>query len=114
VVFLFRDRSDINILFIIVLSFALHFHNWMSPPLVIANESDGFLANLLLEYIKPLPGIVLIFLFQLLVISQALRLNILLSLLTSICIYFIDCYISLLGCDQLRVSGEFINHLDSI
>jgi len=79
VVFLFRDRSDINILFIIVLSFALHFHNWITPPMVIANESDGFLAYLLIHYIRPLPGIVLIFLFQLLIISQALRLNVLLS-----------------------------------
>ena len=78
-VFLFRDRSDINILFIIVLSFALHFHNWITPPMVIANESDGFLAYLLIHYIRPLPGIVLIFLFQLLIISQALRLNVLLS-----------------------------------
>jgi hypothetical protein len=79
VVFLFRDRSDINILFIIVLSFALHFHNWITPPMVIANESDGFLAYMLIHYIRPLPGIVLIFLFQLLIISQALRLNVLLS-----------------------------------
>lgn len=78
-VFLFRDRSDINILFIIVLSFALHFHNWITPPMVIANESDGFLAYLLIHYIRTLPGIVLIFLFQLLIISQALRLNVLLS-----------------------------------
>lgn len=78
-VFLYRDRSDINILFIIVLSFALHFHNWITPPMVIANESDGLLAYLLIHYIRPLPGIALIFLFQLLVISQALRLNVLLS-----------------------------------
>ena len=47
--------------------------------MVIANESDGFLAYLLIHYIRPLPGIVLIFLFQLLIISQALRLNVLLS-----------------------------------
>lgn len=78
-VFLFRDRSDINILFIIVLSFALHFHNWITPPMVIANESDGLLAYILTHYIRPLPGIALIFLFQLLIISQALRINVLLS-----------------------------------
>lgn len=47
--------------------------------MVIANESDGLLAYILTHYIRPLPGIALIFLFQLLIISQALRINVLLS-----------------------------------
>lgn len=78
-VFLFRDRSDINILFIVVLSLLLHYHIWIHPPMVIANAKDGLLAYLLVEYIQPLPSIVLLLLFQTLIISQALRLNILLS-----------------------------------
>lgn len=78
-VFLFRDRSDINILFIVVLSLLLHFHIWLQTPMVIANAKDGLLAYLLMEYIQPLPSIVLLILFQTLIISQALRLNILLS-----------------------------------
>lgn len=78
-VFLFRDRSDINLLFIVLLSVALHFHVWLHPPLVIANESDGLLAYLLLHFIKPLPPLVLIALFQTIILSQAVRLNILLS-----------------------------------
>jgi len=79
VVFLFRDRSDINLIFLVLLSLALHFHVWMHPPLVIANESDGLIAYLLLHFIKPLPSMALIVLFQLIIISQAIRLNILLS-----------------------------------
>jgi hypothetical protein len=79
VVFLFRDRSDINLLFIVLLSVALHFHVWIHPPLVIANESDGLLAYFLLHFIKPLPPLVLIILFQAIILSQAIRLNVLLS-----------------------------------
>ena len=78
-VFLFRDRSDINLIFLVLLSLALHFHVWMHPPLVIANESDGLIAYLLLHFIKPLPSMALIVLFQLIILSQAIRLNILLS-----------------------------------
>ena len=78
-VFLFKDRSDINLIFLVLLSVGLHFHVWMHPPLVIANESDGFLAYLLIHYIKPLPSIVLVVLFQIVILSQAIRLNILLS-----------------------------------
>lgn len=78
-VFLFRDRSDINLIFLVLLSLALHFHVWMHPPLVIANASDGLIAYLLLNFVKPLPSIVLIVLFQLIILSQAIRLNILLS-----------------------------------
>jgi len=51
----------------------------MHPPLVIANASDGLIAYLLLNFVKPLPSIVLIVLFQLIILSQAIRLNILLS-----------------------------------
>lgn len=78
-VFLFRDKSDINLIFILVLSVILHFHHWITPPMVIANETDGFLAYLLIHYIRPLPPILLVVFFQLLIFSQAIRLNILLS-----------------------------------
>ena len=75
-VFLFKDRSDINLIFLVLLSFGLHFHVWMHPPLVIANESDGLIAYLLIHFIKPLSPIILIILFQLIILSQAIRLNI--------------------------------------
>ncbi len=78
-VFLFRDKADINLIFILVLSVILHFHQWITPPIVIANESDGLLAYLLVHYIRPLPPIALVLFFQLLVVSQAVRLNAMLS-----------------------------------
>lgn len=78
-VFLFRDRSDINLLFLVVLSVLVHFHFYWETPIVIANPSDGLLAYLLFHYIQPLPPLALIVLFHLIVIVQALRLNILVS-----------------------------------
>lgn len=78
-VFLFRDKSDVNLIFILVLSVLIHFHQWIIPPTVIANESDGFLAYLLIHYIRPLPPLGLIAIFQLLIFSQAIQLNVLLS-----------------------------------
>mgnify|MGYP000323951219 FL=1 len=78
-VFLFRDRSDINVLFLVLLSVAVHFHFYFEPPIVIANPTDGLLAYLLFHYVKPLPPFALIVLFHLIVIVQALRLNILVS-----------------------------------
>jgi hypothetical protein len=78
-VFLFKDRSDINVLFLVLLSVAVHFHFYLEPPIVIANPTDGLLAYLLFHYVKPLPPLALIVIFHLIVIVQALRLNILVS-----------------------------------
>ena len=78
-VFLFKDKSDFNLIFLLLLSFAVHFHVWMQPPTIIANESDGLLSYLLLHYIQPLPPLVLIVLFHTIILSQSIRLNILLS-----------------------------------
>lgn len=78
-VFLFRDRSDINLFYLVLFSVLLHFHIWMDAPVVIANVNDGFLSYLLVTYVKPLPSLVLIILFQIIILSQAVRLNILLS-----------------------------------
>jgi hypothetical protein len=48
-VFLFRDRSDINLLFLVLLSVAVHFHFYFEAPIVIANPTDGLLAYLLFQ-----------------------------------------------------------------
>jgi hypothetical protein len=47
--------------------------------MVIANPTDGLLPYILVNYIKPLPSFVLIVLFQVIILSQAIRLNILMS-----------------------------------
>ena len=78
-VFLFKDKSDFNLIFLLLLSVALHFHVLMQPPIIVANESDGLLSYLLLHYIQPLPPLVLIVLFHTIILSQAIRLNIFLS-----------------------------------
>ena len=78
-VFLFKDKSDFNLIFLLLLSVAVHFHVWMQPPTIIANESDGLLSYLLLHYIQPLPPLVLIVLFHTIILSQSIRLNVLLS-----------------------------------
>jgi hypothetical protein len=57
----------------------VHFHFYWEAPIVIANPSDGLLAYLLFHYIQPLPPLALMVLFHVIVITQALRLNILLS-----------------------------------
>jgi hypothetical protein len=79
VVFLFKDKSDFNLIFLLLLSVAVHFHVLMQPPIIVANESDGLLSYLLLHYIQPLPPLVLIVLFHTIILSQAIRLNIFLS-----------------------------------
>jgi hypothetical protein len=57
----------------------VHFHFYWEAPIVIANPSDGLLAYLLFHYIQPLSPLALMVLFHVIVITQALRLNILLS-----------------------------------
>ena len=78
-VFLFRDRSDINLLFLALISIALHYHIWIHPPLVVANESDGLIAYLLVHYVKGCSPFILTLLFQIIILSQAIRLNVLMS-----------------------------------
>jgi hypothetical protein len=51
----------------------------MHPPMVVANEADGLLAFILVHYIKPLHPILLMILFQGIILSQAIRLNVLMS-----------------------------------
>ena len=78
-VFLFKDRSDLNLIFLVLLSVALHYHVWMHPPLVVANDSDGILSYFLHHYLQHLSPWILIVLFHTIILSQAIRLNILLS-----------------------------------
>jgi hypothetical protein len=47
--------------------------------MVIANESDGLLAYILVHYVKQLHPIALMILFQAIILSQAIRLNVLMS-----------------------------------
>jgi hypothetical protein len=66
-------------LFLALLSIALHYHIWIHPPLVVANESDGLIAYLLVHYVKGFSPFMLTLLFQIIILSQAIRLNVLMS-----------------------------------
>jgi hypothetical protein len=66
-------------LFLALLSIALHYHIWIHPPLVVANESDGLIAYLLVQYVKGFSPFMLTLLFQIIILSQAIRLNVLMS-----------------------------------
>ena len=47
--------------------------------MVVANASDGLLAQFILNYIKPLSPIALVTIFHFIILSQAIQLNLLLS-----------------------------------
>jgi len=75
VVFLFRDKSVVNVFFLLVLSLAVHLHFFVASPVVYATENDGFIGLFLLKYIRPLPTPFLVLLYHFLVLVQAMRLN---------------------------------------
>lgn len=72
---LFKDRSAVAAIWVLLLSFALHAHFFIMPPAVLAGNNDGLFSVLLKQYIKGLHPTVLLLLYHLLVITQALRLN---------------------------------------
>jgi hypothetical protein len=41
VVFLFRDKSIINVFFLVILSIGIHLHFFVSAPVVVFNDNDG-------------------------------------------------------------------------
>jgi hypothetical protein len=81
VVFLFRDKSVVNLFFLLLLSLAVHFHFFSVPVAVVANPHEGFISEVLIKYIKPLPNPVLVVVYHLLLLAQAFRLN---SVLTNL------------------------------
>jgi len=77
VVFLFRDKSFINIFFLAILSIGVHFHFLMEAPVVDTNSgsNDGLLSLILDRYILSLPAAVRFLLYHALILVQAIRLN---------------------------------------
>ena len=78
-VFLFRDKSIINIFFLVILSIGVHLHFFTGPPMVIANSNDGVLSHFLSKYVTNLPQTVLFIIYHIVVLVQAIRLNMVLS-----------------------------------
>ncbi len=78
-VFLFRDKSIINIFFLALLSIGIHLHFFTAAPAVFTNSGDGIFSIFLKNYVAPLPQIVLFILYHAIILFQAIRLNMVLS-----------------------------------
>lgn len=78
-VFLFRDKSIINIFFLVLLSVGVHLHFFMSSPVVVTNTNDGVFSLLLRQYAVPLSSTLLFIFYQLMLLVQAIRLNMVLT-----------------------------------
>jgi hypothetical protein len=79
VVFLFRDKSIVNIFFLVILSIGVHLHFFITAPLVIVNNNDGVFSFFLRDYVSALPGAALFLLYHMIVLLQAIRLNMVLG-----------------------------------
>lgn len=75
-VFLFRDRSVVNILLVLLLSVGVHLH---APeqvlPTAIPLQQNGLFSFVLAQYIYNLPLAIQVIIFHALLVTQALRLN---------------------------------------
>lgn len=78
-VFLFRDKSIINIFFLVILSIGVHLHFFVHAPLVYFNGNDGVFSTLLQQYVAGLPDTVLFVMYHMVVLVQAIRLNMVLN-----------------------------------
>ena len=76
-VFLFRDRSVVNILLVLLLSVGVHLHasEQALPAATHLGQQNGLFSYVLARYIYNLPLAIQIILFHALLLAQALRLN---------------------------------------
>jgi hypothetical protein len=79
VVFIFRDKSIINIFFLVILSIAIHAQLFINDPVLIVNNNDGFISILLSNYLKNISPTILFIVYQLIILIQAIRLNMVLT-----------------------------------
>ncbi|MEN9686851.1 MAG: hypothetical protein RLZZ28_2637 [Bacteroidota bacterium] len=78
-VFLFRDKSIINIFFLVMLSVGIHFHFLMTTPVLLSENNDGLFTLVLRNYLSNLPQTSLVVFYHLVVLIQAIRLNMVLN-----------------------------------
>lgn len=78
-VFLFRDKSIINIVFLVLLGLLVHLHGFTTPITVVANNQDGWFAYLLNQYLKEGIHTAGFFIYISVVLLQSIRLNFLLA-----------------------------------
>ncbi|WP_295236064.1 hypothetical protein [Sediminibacterium sp.] len=78
-VFLFRDKSIVNIIFLVLLGLLVHLHGFTVPIKVVANHQDGWFAFLLNNYAKTTIQSAGFFLYMVVILLQSIRLNFLLA-----------------------------------
>ena len=76
-VFLFRDRSVVSILLVLLLSVGVHLHasEQVIPTAVHVGQQNGLFSYVLAKYIYVLPLAIQVIIFHALLVTQALRLN---------------------------------------
>ncbi|NCT94011.1 MAG: hypothetical protein GXC72_06290 [Chitinophagaceae bacterium] len=80
-VFLFRDKSIINVFLLLLLSIAVHAHFIVTAPVVDTGSAsgDGLISLVLKHYVAGISPALLFLLYHALVLVQAIRLNVALN-----------------------------------
>lgn len=78
-VFLFRDKSVVNILFLVILSMGVHAHFFFVPAQLQIGVYDGFFSVVMNRYLYGLEASWLFLLYQIVLLIQAIRFNLLLT-----------------------------------
>lgn len=72
---IFKDRSPIVIVWLLLLSIAVHAHFFVFPPQVVAPVADGLISRFLIKEVSGWNPVLILLLYHFLIITQALRLN---------------------------------------
>jgi len=75
VVVLFRERSPISIVWVLLVAFGLHAHNFVEQPVILSTAKDGLISYCLRSLFSGVNGLPVFLLYMLLLVTQALRLN---------------------------------------
>jgi len=75
VVVLFRERSPVSIIWIILIAFGLHAHSFYEQPVVLSMAKDGLISYFFRHFLADLKGLPVFLLYMLLLFVQALRFN---------------------------------------
>lgn len=78
-VFLFRDKAITSIIYLLLLALATHVHFFLTPALVVAQPNEGLIGLFLTKFIQPLPASIIFVIYLVLILVQAIRLNVALN-----------------------------------
>jgi hypothetical protein len=79
VVFLFRDKSIVNIVFLVLLGLLVHLHGFSVAIPIVANNQDGWFAYLLNHYASGVIQSAGFLVYMAVILLQSIRLNFLLA-----------------------------------